>query len=471
MAEFNPGAWAFSHPTNYNFASLLNTLKPDVSDKLYHRYCNNLVGLLAGLNKTRRCNIEYSHFETTRSYPKIQATTTGAGAGAAATFTFAPAPQLTSVVGLNGQQFDITQQSPYVASTPASYVAGVPVREQDTILIKPVAGSVNADTYIRAIVVSVDAGAGTFVAIPLDSADSIPAIATPDEIIIYGNAWGEGTCSPEGLNEGVEEIKNNMQIFKDSQCITETYANLCHWFKVGDKLHFSLNNEESILDRMYKYIELTLLLGEQFNNPLIQNDPAHPVKMTRGLIPTVLAEGTVQSYSAVTGYGVPEFEDLILNLEAEKSCDSEYWIMAGTRLSFAIDKAMKQFFDGGGVTYGSFNGCEPKTVGLGFDSFCWGGYTFHKKKWDLASDVQTLNATGYTFQDEGLIIPMGMVKDARSGENMNHLQVNYLYDNMIQSSYVDQFDVNGCSNRCVYYRAELGLEVFGANSFGYIKLQ
>jgi hypothetical protein len=201
--DFQGGS--FVRRGDYNYVTTMDLHKPEYDSELTEAFGDQmLTGMLQMIGAEKGVSaLEYNHFEEERIYPKIKATSAGAGAGAQATFTIDAAATLSIP----------ENASPY-GGTVSSTIT-VP-RVGELILIKPASGVVSADSYIRAIVDSVTPATPAFTATPLDSADSVPAIAAASEIVIYGNAHGEGSGQPAARQTRVKKVTNNLQIFKST---------------------------------------------------------------------------------------------------------------------------------------------------------------------------------------------------------------------------------------------------------------
>lgn len=488
MATFTPGAYGVR--TQWNYVSTLGVIsgiadsihKPEIGEMLVKRYGSQLItGLLdmAGA-KAPVSSLQYAHYEEDRIMPKIKATAVGAGAGAAATFTIDTAADT-----LYGQN------APYGGS--ATYDTNiVPVRLNDLILIKPVAGTVSASTYIRAIVTTVTiggAGASTFVAVPLDSGDSIPTIASASEIVIYGNAFAEGSSKPEGRSSGVLSYYNNLQIMREAFDITGSEKDAVLWFKVKDASTgkegwvWSLKGESDCYVRALNFRESNQVISEKITNwnniaAAIGTSPytngSGPVKTTEGMIPAVLGGGNITNYSAVNGWTLADGEAWVVEADKQKAA-KENFVWAGINLSLAIDSELRNNFQNGAIKFGDYDFSKDASVNLQFDSFKIGNYSFHKKTYDLFNDVQLFGADGYNFKNEAIVVPADTARDAKTGERVPSLRMRYLEgpdgSNSRDMRHVvrDMFAINGTDKFECEYLSESGLEMFGINRYGYWK--
>lgn len=473
MATFTPSA--FQSRTDYNFVSSFNLHKPEYDSQLVKRYGDGLLtGLLMEMGMSVGVSSKvYSHFEEDRLMPKIKATNAGAGlAGAAVTFTIHADAKKSTLQGVD----------PY-SGTPVS-IQSVPVRNNDIILIKPAAGTtVSAVNYIKCIVSSVNASAGTFVATPIKSTGVIPSVAAADEIVIIGNAHGEASNQPLGLTNKVLEFKNNLQILKNTYQISGTEKSIVLWTKVTGKdgktgYVYSIKGEDDTYKQFLNYRELSLLLSEKITNNVVSDafgTLQEPIAMTEGLIPFANG-GVVSNYAGVSGMTITDFINLTKELDKEKG-SKENLLLCGINLSLQLDTELRDDFTAGAITYGNFKIGEKKAIDLQFDTLKVGSYAFHKKTYDTFNDAQTLGASGYGFPDEGMIIPMDNQVDAKSREKIPSIRMRYLVDPSTGESRemkveaVDLFKM-GDQGKDVFevrYLSECGFEGFGQNRFGYIK--
>ena len=453
--------------TKFNFVAAQQLHMPDVDPALALRYgSQSLAGMLQYVGSMKATmSLEYEHFEEDRIMPKILATAPGGGAGAAVTFTLD-----STALG------SISQQTPYVGGVTAQTV---PVRLNDLLLIKPGSGTVSSSTYIRAFVSAVNTSAGTFVAAPLDPADSIPSIASADEIVIYGNAFGEDSGQPKSRNSDTIRVLNNLQILKETHIVTGTEENIITWvqFKGQNGVtspHWRVKGEADTWKRFENFKELSLLIGEKITNPVIidaQATALTPILATEGLIPGILSGGITSNYTSLLGWTLADAQVLAKNLDKQKG--SKYnMLYAGFDLSTQIDDELGDRLKNGGVTYGNFDLDEEKMIALEFGTFSIAGYKFMKKTYDVFNDLQTLGAAGYTYSFEGIVIPM----DSRNmtdqyGEKLNveSLRIRYMQGRDLKVSYTDQFEIDGSDRIELRYLSHCGFELTAANRFAYIK--
>lgn len=468
MAAFNQGAPVALG--QWNFIAAYDLHKPDVDNKMALRYgSQSLVGLLAYTgNEKPTESIEYIHHEEDWIMPKIKATCPAGANGADVTFTL----DNSSVTTIN------YNKSPYNSAVTEN---ALPVNVGDTLLIKPASGTISASTYVRAYVKSVNVSAKTFVATPILSTKSIPAIATADEIVIFGNIHGEGSGQPKSRTSKTIKYTNNLQIIKGTYDITGTEKEMLLWVEVPgaggqSSPYFAIKGEGDELKRHLNYVELSMLLSEKLTNVTNIEDvlatSGTPIRATQGLIPELLTNGISSTYSSITGFTLADLKTLIKELDKQKG-SKQNLVMCGIDLSMGIDDEFGDRFKEGGISYGAFDFDAEKKVALEFQTFSQGGYAFHKRTYDAFNDLQTLGASGFSFNKEGVVLAMDertMIVD-RNRIKVPALRTRFLEGRKVKTSYVDRFSTDGVDKFQINYLSECGFEVTAPNRMAYIKLQ
>tara|TARA_R110002020_G_scaffold475958_1_gene714920 strand:- start:17301 stop:18725 length:1425 start_codon:yes stop_codon:yes gene_type:complete len=464
---------AFGSTTDYNFITSLDLHKPEYDTELTERYGDqNLSGFLTMIGAEKGVSsLEYNHFEEERIYPKISVAAAAAGvANTAKALTL----QANSTIAIPNNA------SPYIA-TAASTKQFVTPRDNDLIMIKPFSGTASSGTYVKAIVSNVVKAAGTFDATPIILGEAIPQVAAGSEIVIYGNAAGEGSGQPEARISRTVKYTNNLQTIKETYEITGTEKNIVTWIdfkgKNGEKGRVAkLKGESDTYKRFMTAKELTLLVGDKLTNTTVGNtfvSEGTPLALTEGLIPFVLSQGNTSNYSVGTGWDKQKAESLVKTLDKQKGSKKNL-MPCGINLSMQIDDTLGDYSNDGQIQYGSYDFGSDASRNFQFSSFKYGNYTFDKKTFDVFNDLQTLGADGYGYPDEGMVIPMDKKIDKGSNSQVQSLRLRYLADpetgaSSARSEVVDQFKVNGTDKFSVYYKADCGFEGFAGNRFAYIK--
>lgn len=464
---FSPGATQTAE--NYNFLSTWDIIQTEKDPHLYERFgSGRLSGLLEFFgHKKPVSNMVYSHFEEDRQMPKIYATNAGAGsAGAAVTFT------LNSAANFPYNQ----NNSPFAGS--ANAVNSYPVRKGDLIYIKPATGTVSFTTLVAAHVYSVNTTAGTFVAYPLDGGDAIPAVTSADEIIIFGNAHGEGSARPAGLVTKATEYTDNLHIFKDTYRATDVGAAMKTWVMVDGVPRWGMKGEKDAMTRILNNREMTLMFNPGLSNATISNNYATdgtPISMAKGVVQQIIERGNTLSYSAVTGITLADMEDLVEVMDKQK-CSKVNLFCMGINLATQWNREFRDVTKNGAITYGMFSGQAAKNIDLTFEQVTVSHkYTFIPKVIDAFNDLQTLGASGFNFVSEGMILPADMKADV-DGSSEPTIRMRYLQrpggasEEMVTTYYDGRkYAADGEAVEEVRYSSICGIEVRGANRAVYVK--
>lgn len=412
-------------------------------------------------------DIAFNHYEENRIMPKIKATNGGAGsAGAAVTFDLASAADV-----------NYGDASPYAGTGTNKHG---PVKQYDVIQIKPSSGTVSSGNYIDCIVTAVDMTAGSngqFTAYPVNSTDSIPSISTADEIIITGNAWGEGSGIPSATSYGQTKRTGYIQTLKWTAESTGIANCTVQWFKDErtGSVYGMIKEEGPAYTNFLNVREMALMVGPGLSNTSVSNifqTAGTPLSMTKGMIPLILERGNSQTYSSIGGYTTADLDDSIVTLDQQKGAKNNLFL-TGIELDLQIDNEMADYFKNGAIVYGSFRGNEEKTVNMGFKTFVKGGYTFQKKRLDVFSDLQTFGASGYGYPYEGMIIPADNATDG-NGKKVPPFRLRYMAQEGKKSEKltVDFIDMrkleSGFDKTQFRYQSKVGLQGIGLNRAIYI---
>lgn len=452
-----PGSMSVQ-PTQYNYISLYDIIKPDRDNKIFKRWGSQyLTELLSLIGKEETVeNITGLHWEEDLIMPKMQVTTFAGGS---------PTGTITLATTSPSQSAGWAQTAPYIGSSLTGQ--GLPVREGDLIIIPPSAGTtVTAANYVRAFVTSVNNAAGTFTCSTLDGGN-LPAIANNAEIVIYSNAHGEGSNQPRSLDQTLSQSTWQLQIFKNTYEYTGTAEQLALW--TDDSWHF--RGENNALKIMMNQVELGLVVGDAITNTTLANlYGSTPLQTSNGLIPNILGGGITQGYGL--SFGVPDMFTLSEEVDAQKG-SMENMLFLGIQLSSLFDQNIMSQFANGAISYGSFgSGANAKDIAIstGFSSVQVNNYVFHKTIYKPFNDIQTLGSVGYTWNQEGFMIPGMGGNDAKSGKPVDSVSVKVLKNRGMYTVPVDLMRVgdDGADLKQVRYLSQKGLETFGIGRFAYI---
>lgn len=328
---------------------------------------------------------------------------------------------------------------------------------------------------------------------PLTSSGFVSAFAQDVDVnaVIIGNAFSEGSAQPEGLTPRIHEYSNQVQIIKESFEVTGSEATNVVYVKVdneemGSGYLWYLKGEADTYKRFMDFAEIQMVLGNTISNTTLTATSStldgtsysnSTLRGTEGLLPFIENKGQSMDLGA-SAITMADFDAIVKSLDKYRGA-KENALYAGINLSLDVDDllAAQGAYAAGGANYGTFQNNKDMAMNLGFNSFTRGGYTFHKKTYDLFNHPKLLGATGQKYNGYGIIIPMDTQKDARSGEMIPSLRIRYKAANgysrdmehWLTGSAVLQNKTNTEDVLKSHYRCERGFEGFAANRYMLIK--
>ena len=489
MSFFSATPSMVQQRTTENYVSSIDFLdtihKPDVGETLVKRYgtqsLTGFVDMVGG--KKPVAAYKYSHYEEDWLHQVLTVAddaTQGAGSN-----------------GVSGQG--------YILDVSAANDADTSQDERDYTFVRPnnvvefendqvalvVAVSVNggawqlADGYTTAESVSA-ANQCLIIANPYDGDVTDVANVVNGKAIITGFEFKEGTDQPDGLTPNVIKYENTVMIIKEAYEVTGSEATNATWFKVEDPgtgksgWLWYLKGEGDTYQRFNDYAEMQMLVGQQVASTATTLSGLG-IRGTEGLL--TFAEGG-NDIGYTTSYGVSNFRTTTIVLDKNRGA-KENTMWCGLTISFDIDDAFFSQFGGstnnGGASFGTFEGSEEKAVSMGFRSFNYGGYTFHKKAYDAFNYTQML---GYStvaggdskYRTMALLVPGDSQIDPVSRESIPSLQVRYKeaggysreLEHWLEGSAILSTPTNGVDELKCNYRTERGFEGFAPNRYALI---
>ena len=303
---------------------------------------------------------------------------------------------------------------------------------------------------------------------------------------IVGNAYAERTDQPgEGITPRVIQYSNQCQIIKESFSVSGSEATNAIYVKVNNQEFGSgylwyLQGEADTYQRFMDYCELAMIVGESGDGTLSSADTdtdgssaVTGIKTTEGLLKFMENKGQTMDLgsSAIT---MADFDAAVKSLDKFRGA-KEMALYAGINLSLDIDDllAAQGAYAAGGANYGTFANSKDMALNLGFNSFSRGGYTFHKKTYDLFNRPDLLGAAGFKYNGYGMCIPMDSQRDARSGEKIPSLRMRYKAANgysremehWLTGGAILQNKTSDVDELRCHYRTERGFEGFAPNRF------
>jgi hypothetical protein len=297
------------------------------------------------------------------------------------------------------------------------------------------------------------------------------------KLIVIGLEFGKGTDQPTSIEPIVDDVVGRTAIYKESFLVNGSDATQIVHVKVDNGAGKSgyvwyIKGEGDTRRRFEDYCEASLMFGKKKTNDAASlGIDGLGITGQDGLLTQAEAKGmTDLSGTMLTDARVDAWVDAI----DRQRGPAEYTAWCGLDVSLALDDWMASKNQTTGIgeqNWGAFNNSKDMAMNFGFESFTRGGYTFHKKLYDMFNDRGMGGSLGY--RKKALFVPSGVQKDPRSGLNIPALQIRYREANgysrkmehwftgsAVLANPTSTSDALNC-----HYRTERGLKVFGANRY------
>lgn len=281
------------------------------------------------------------------------------------------------------------------------------IRDNDVVLIGAVRAFFNGTAFVN-----------------LSTGAAVTGITNGDYAII-GNLYAQGSDQGTAyLESAVQKRTNDFMIMKETYKVTGSQATNIGWVDLGGgEKRWYLKSEGDTRKRFMDKREMMMILG--------QSSAVAGITSGEGYFAAIEDRGLVDSDFAtnLTTNGLNAIDDVIVELDKQGAAQ-EYAMYVNREIDLAIDDTIAGLYSGGGLAnaYGAFNNDKDMAVELGFKSFGRGGYTFHKHDWKLLNDPTLLGAANSSVA-KGVMIPMAMVADAKTGDKSPALEMNYKASN------------------------------------------
>ena len=350
-------------------------------------------------------------------------------------------------------------------------------RQWDQILFpNEVPGSITEiDTTIPA--------APTITVEPNEITDQFPALAAGEELVIFSDAWSEGSGQPDPALRGVWRYDNCAQIIKETIGYTGTEMVNQTWFNVTSKGQsipaYYFLGQVDIDYRMALKIDGALLWGKQTTNAaLIDPDTGRPIKTTEGWIPYTRRVGNEQTYVA-GAFDVDEFDDMDNTLDREHAGNYILGLL-GISLHQDIENSLVTYFANTNIQFTKqatnsvlFNSNEALSASVNFTYLTKSERTFLMKRMGVFNNPKLYGASGYEAPRMGLWMPINKRKDPVSGNMVSSIGTRYRglgkYNRRMEVWQVggagEGLKVTEFDQRHTYMRAHVGAHFRGGNQF------
>jgi hypothetical protein len=309
--------------------------------------------------------------------------------------------------------------------------------------------------------------------------DAIPAISAGDQIIIYSNQFAEGTENPKGALSGTEEFYNDTQIIKETWTATGTEMTNQSWVRLNNlpNAPYYLTGQPQTEYRYALKVDGALTFGKRTNNPnAIDTATGNPIRTTEGLVPAIRQRGNVIVSTPGT-WSVANFDEIVRIYDREGASKTAIAMMGLNKLQ-ENQSVLKAYFNNTniqmaikGVEKGLFRGNAEMSANLEFQYLTTAGYTFMFSQMGTFTNPQLYGAEGYGMKNYAIFLPVGKLKDPKSGKLCDNIGYRYKkaagYDRMLEvwngDSGAGPNKVTSRDVQNLYWRGHIGAHQMGVN--------
>ena len=328
----------------------------------------------------------------------------------------------------------------------------------------------------KAIVTSVDTGAGEFVVAFYEAAGQDFALNSTCTVFVYGSAFNKGTNGMVGSLEADDLILDNKPIIiKDKYEVSGSDMAQIGWVEVTTE-----NGATGYLWYLKSEHETRMRFDDYLETAMIE---AVPAEAASGALVTAGVDGSDGVFYSVNDRGnvwsggypttLSDWDTIVARLDKQGAIE-ENALFVNRAFGFAIDDMLADQSTTTGASFGLFDNDKDMALNLGFSGFRR-GYDFYKTDWKYLNDESMRGGLSSGIVS-GLLVPAGTtsVYDQVMGKNAKRpfLHVRYRaskaedrrYKTWITGSAggaatsdLDAMEVNFLSERCVC--------TLGANNF------
>ncbi|MBU1613607.1 hypothetical protein KKC87_04260 [Patescibacteria group bacterium] len=318
-----------------------------------------------------------------------------------------------------------------------------------------------------------------------DDTEQFPALTADQELVIFSNAFSEGSGQPDSAIRGTWEYENDAQIIKETIGYTGSEMVNQTWFDVtsqGQKIPAYYHLGQVDIDyRTALRIDGALLYGKRtVNTALVDSVTGRAIKTTEGLIPYTRRVGNEQSYTS-GAFAISEFDEMDNTLDREGAGNYILGLL-GITLHQDIENSLKTYFADTNIQFARqttnevlFNSNESLAASVNFKYLTKSERTFLFKRMGVLNNPKLYGATGYENLGPklGIFMPINKKKDPVSGNMVESIGTRYRglgrYNRRMEVWQVggagEGLKVTEFDSRETFQRCHIGAHFRGGNQF------
>ena len=273
---------------------------------------------------------------------------------------------------------------------------------------------------------------------PYDVTKTIGTIATGTELMIGASAFANETHQPAGTSSGLYEHTFEAQLFKETKGFGGAEMAMQKWVYVeGIGLYNQeFTRGEYLLDQQ---IEAAYLMGQPNTNSVTQvsavDGKALKVRKIKGIWPTIDELGGDLTWNTSGGFPTTKFASITDYMMSQGIATDVVQLFLGLNLFRQMEEDLVDWTKDnsiGATDYTKtladrlFDGRTDRVLDYGFNMFKKDGILYVMKDLAAFNNPKQFGVAGYNLKGSGFVIPMGTVKDKKTGFNIPNLQARYV---------------------------------------------
>jgi hypothetical protein len=292
------------------------------------------------------------------------------------------------------------------------------------------------------------------------------AIAAGEILQLIGDVEaGENSEGIDSFTNLTQKYENTTTEIRDDWTITDRAMIEQIFFKYDGRDYFKYKGIDESTQRFVNNREFKLMKGD------IANNLTNGSKGTKGLIPTVDADGQSVQYTAGQ-MTISKIHEITRGLDYYGGAQEYHWLQDVFQNQELMDQLFQQY-SGGGIVWNFAGGSAEVAAAYGFQSIAIDGYVMHFKKYlpFNSEAVYGRASTNSQFRNYGLLIPMKQWTDPIRKVQIPTLRVVYnAPDNgpEIKVTETGMYASRPTDNKAhltVTQLAYCGMRVFAANQY------
>lgn len=260
----------------------------------------------------------------------------------------------------------------------------------------------------------------------------IPQLSAGANLIIFSNAWSEGSGQPDAALSGVIYYENEAQIIKETIGVTGSEMTRKTWFQLkGVKGAPYYYKGQAELDyRMAVQIDGALLFGQRNTNPNAVDSEGNRLKTTEGLVPYMRKRSQLKLIAPNT-FPVEAFDDIDKKMEANHA-GNHVLSMMGIDRHQALENSLVEYFKDTNISFAQktandvlFNKNESLGASVNFKYLTKSERTYMFKRFKSFNHPELYGADGYNFSQYAMFLPLNQRRDPVKQSTIDSIGMRY----------------------------------------------